>query len=211
MSTSYEHYVKMGKSLLEEVQSKQALVAFYATQVCEIKRGGGSEKRYTITQYAKDIGMNPMLLTKWVLVYNKVIVKVGIEAQNVTKKDWAVASSVDKFIKSENILKNILSGSKSKKLKCKPLSIKKTKDLFNQNYDGPSFQAQIYTYNSYLITVKNNLISKDLSLASLSSLAALKENLDKASDAILNHLTKGNKRSVVIVKKSDKTNSRMKK
>lgn len=211
MSLAYEHYVKIGKSLLEEVQSKHALVAFYATKVCEIKVGGGQKNRYTISQYARDIGMQPAVLGKWVATYNRVIVKVGIEAQNVTKKDWSVASSVDAIIRSENSLKNILKGSKSKRLKCKPLSIKKTKDLFNQTYNGSSLQSQIYIYSTYLITVKNNLISKDLSLASPSSLVALKENLDKASDIILTHLTKGNKKSVSIVEKSNKTNSRIKK
>lgn len=192
-STSYEQYVRMGKDLVNTINCYQAQIAYYATKVCEIKHGGITRSTtYTLTKYAADIGIKSKTLSEWVSIYRNVITKVDIDPEKVTKKDWTVATRVQSLYAGEKRTMQALAGLSGKKNKgYRPdVSVERVKDLFKQNYDGPSFQKEVYEWADYVIFIKNKLLARDLSTVSVSSLISLKENLDKASDHILAELTK---------------------
>lgn len=193
----YDQYVKMGRDCLNDINSKQALIAYYATIVCTIKHGGHTDsKTYTLSKYAADIGMKLKTLSDWVLIYKNVIAKMSIPADKVTKKEWTVANRVQQLLNQEKRTKQALSGLPRKKTKGVKVdaSPERVKDLFKRSYDKKDFQREIYTWNDYVLNIKNALVSKNLSSVELNSLISLKENLDKASDVILRHITTKNKK-----------------
>jgi transposase-like protein len=192
-NTTYDQYVKMGRDLVNQINSHQAQLAYYATKVCEIKHGGKTRSTvYTIKKYAEDVGVHHKTLSEWVSVYRNVISKIDLDPEKVTKKDWSVARRVQNLFNEEKrTVQSIMGMSGKKERGCRQdVSKERVKDLFNQNYDGPSFQSEVYSWNDYVIFVKNKLLSRDLDKVSTSSLISLKENLDKASDIILKHITK---------------------
>lgn len=209
-NTEYEQYVKMGRDLVGQIECYQAQIAFYATKVCEIKHGGRTRSTvYTLSKYATDIGINRKTLSEWVAVYRNVIQKLGKEAKEVTSKDWSVANRVQNLLKDEKRTVQTIMGVKGAKTHGykQEVSAERIKDLFKQNYDGPSFQKELYAWNDYIVFIKNKLVGRDLSQVSTSSLLSLKENLDAASDTILRHLTNtpGSKKSSVKTRKASVT------
>ena len=187
---SYEEYVRLGKGLLLKVNCYQAQIAFYATQVCTIRHGGRSGDLYTLKKYAQDIGMNGKTLSGWVGVYRTVIEKLGMAPEDVTQKDWTVAQRVFFILESESKATQALAGIPKNKGWRKFVPTKTVKDLFKKNYDSHTLQNQIHQWTDTVIFIKNKLVIRDLNEASTSSLLSLKENLDKASDTILRHVTR---------------------
>lgn len=195
---TYQDYVNLGRDLLKSVTCYQVHIAYFATQICTIRHGGRSNGYYTLKDYARDIGMNGKTLSEWVIVYKGVISKLGIDLDEITAKDWEVANRVINILKNEKRAINELSGkvqSKDKGWRAS-FSADKIKDLFKQNYDKRSIQIDIMNWTDYMVFIKNRLISRDLSEASTSSLLSLKENMDKASDVILDHLMNKRKESL---------------
>jgi hypothetical protein len=195
-NATYDQYVKMGRELVNSINAYQAQIAYYATKVCEISHGGIKRSTvYTLSKYAADIGVNRKTLSEWVSVYRNVIAKIDIDPEKVSKKDWSVAQRVQTIFNQEKRVEQAMNGTSGKKQRGtrKDVTPERVKDLFKQEYDGPSFQKELYEWDQYVIFIKNKLLSRDLSKVSTSSLISLKENLDKASDQILKHLTKGSK------------------
>lgn len=187
----YNDCVKRAKELLTQIECHQVEIAYMASIVCEIKHGGRqTSKEYNLTKFAKDIGMNRKTLSGWVLIYKNIIKKIGINYKEVTKSDWEKASLIDEYIRQEIRIMQTIGGNKRKKGAYKELSPEYIKDIFNKPYTEIEFQQKFYNWNRYIIFIKNNLIAKDLSKISNSSLISMKENLDVASDIILKHLTK---------------------
>lgn len=194
---TYNDYVKLGRALLREVRCYQVQIAYYATKVCTIRHGGKSGDLYTLSRYAYDIGMNSKTLSEWVSVYRNVILKLDKDMKKITPHDWTVAQRVNYILTMEKRAENEITGNPNKKSGSPykgDFSKKKIKDLFKRNYDERSFQHEVMRCTDAVISVKNKLLLRDLSEASTSSLISLRENLDKASDIILNHLM--NKRKV---------------
>lgn len=188
----YEDYVKRAKFLIETIQCYQAEVAYIATKVCEIKHGGRtSVKTYTLSKFAKDVGINVKTISGWVSIYKNVIQKMDKSYESITKKDWQVASLVDDMIRQEIRAFNAVNGIKRKK--GKPFdnySPDQIKDIYGKLYTGRDFQKDILNYTRYVIFIKNKIQEKDLNLCSISSLISLKESLDMASESITRHLSK---------------------
>lgn len=204
-NTTYDQYVKMGKDLVNQIGCYQAQIAYYATQVCTIKHGGiTKDTTYTLTKYAKDIGVKSKTLSEWVSVYKNVITKLNMDPEKVTKKDWSVANKVQNMFNEEKRIEQAMlgiSGSKNKGVR-KNMSPEIVKDLFNQNYNKNSFQSEIYEWDKYVIFIKNKLTARDLNEASVSSLINLKENLDKASEVLLRHISNPKKSTKKVVNKT---------
>lgn len=192
-NATYDQYVKMGRDLVSQVKCHQAQIAYYATKVCEIKHGGKTRSSvYTLGKYAADIGVNRKTLSEWVSIYRNVIVKIDLDAEKVTQKDWTVATRVQKLFKDEKQTVQAIMGiphAKNRGVR-QDMSPAKVKDLFKQSYNGPNMQSEVYAWNDSIITIKNKIASRDLSGVSLSSLISLKENLDKASEHLLRQITK---------------------
>jgi hypothetical protein len=189
----YLSYVSLAKGLLSEIKSHQAKIAFYATKVCEIKHGGRTASSvYTISKFAEDIGMNRKTLSEWISIYKNVIVKLGKEASEVSGKDWQAARRVQNIINEQLRTDQALAGVAGKKERGsrKNASPEVIKDMFNQNYNGPSFQKEFHDWNDYMITIKNKVRSRDLSQISVSSLISMKETADALSEHILKQLTR---------------------
>jgi hypothetical protein len=190
MKIDYKDYVSRARFLIETIECYQAEIAYIATQVCKITHGGRhSSESYTISKFAKDIGVNRKTLSGWISIYRNVLLKVGINHQKLTKKDWTTASVVDDLIRQEIRALNAINGTPRKKNIIKNFDDKKIKDLFGKYYNENDFQHDVLNYVRYVIFMKNNLISKDLNCVSNSSLIQLKENVDEISDTIMKHLS----------------------
>jgi hypothetical protein len=195
---TYQDYVELGRALLKEVRCHQVQIAYYATKVCTIRHGGRSGDLYTLVRYADDIGMKSRTLSDWVSIYRNVIQKLDRPIEGITSHDWTVASKVNFILASEKKVAQELMGLPKRKSKGWKRFVpgSTVKDLFNRNYDKNEIQIEIHQWTDTVIGIKNKLLSRDLSGASSSSLISMKENLDKASDTILNHLTNKRKHSI---------------
>lgn len=75
---AYKKAVKKAIKLVKAIKDARYEVAKIAISVCDIKTGGGTGKNhYTITSFAKDIGINPNTLHRWRREYLLVISKIG--------------------------------------------------------------------------------------------------------------------------------------
>lgn len=188
----YKEYVRLGKELVQNINSYQAQIAFYATKVCEISHGGRKGlNTYTISKYSEDIGLNRKTVSEWVSIYRNVIKKLELEPGDVTKKDWTAAYRVQSILNEEVRVSQAINGISGRKERGsrKEASPERVKDLFDQNYDGPSFQKQIDNWNNDLTFWRNKIIARDLSSLSIGSLITMKESMDEISDIILRHIT----------------------
>jgi transposase-like protein len=189
--TSYEQYVKMGKRLLREIKCNQVQIAHYAVQVCDIRHGGRMVNgEYTMARYAADIGMNPKTLYEWVAVYRRVIAKLDKGIDKVTPKDWAVANRVNSLLQEEKKHVQKLNGQSGKKTSAykQDISPARVKQLFSENYNGPSLQKEVCAWSDYILFVRNKLEKIDLTKVSDESILVLKSSLDEASSILLRHL-----------------------
>ena len=96
---NYNECVKKGTMLYLNIENSKEELVKLTLEVCEIKNGGDCSKRYTVGQFAKDIGMNGKSLHKWVREYLKVTSKLG----NVKRKfkDTAIIQRVMKKVKDD--------------------------------------------------------------------------------------------------------------
>lgn len=99
---TYEYYVQEGKKLVGQIKNHECQIAYFATQVCEIKYGGRSE-RYTIEMYAKSIGLPKGKVHRWTSIYRNVIAKIDISKDSITRETWAKAGAVHVDLKKEMV------------------------------------------------------------------------------------------------------------
>lgn len=79
----YREAVKQCKFLLKQRSELKYEIVKMALSVCIIKEGNNSSHRnYTLTAFAKDIGIPKGTLSRWKLEYENVIVKVGGKGKN---------------------------------------------------------------------------------------------------------------------------------
>jgi len=194
--TTIEDYVNAGKGIIRTTQCYQALLAYYALKVCEIKHGGYSKGVYTIKQYAEDIGMSAKTLQNWTLIYRRVFEHLDIEPEKATKKDWQVATRVAYLEESDNRVDNIENGTPRKRAGYKPVKIGRTsadiKKAFEANF-VENFEYEIVGWNSTVLQMNNKLQKRDLSLANAKVLMEFMETLDEMSDFVNDYLTRTKK------------------
>jgi len=107
----YFDFVEKGKVLvlklkdIEEFKNcYQAKIAKYAISVCEICHGGISTNKYTIKDYALDIGLNPKTVQGWVQVYRNVLCKIGIDEPTI--EEWRKACKANNILRLDRIINN---------------------------------------------------------------------------------------------------------
>lgn len=189
-NVSYDDYVSMGKELIKRVEVYQARIAFYACKVCQIRHGGRSAKFYTLTDYAKDIGVNPRTLHEWSLIYRNVILKLDIDVDSITKDVWKVASRVNDNIEWKIRRENKEDGTPHKKSKYKSQIDKNTvQRMYDDEKDEPSFISEIRLWTCNARNMKNTIVKRELKLAHRGDLLNLMETLDFVSDHINDFLT----------------------
>ena len=190
MSRTYADYVRLAKECLASINCYQVQIAFYATKVCTIRHGGRSNGLYTLSDFSKDIGVNGKTLSGWASVYRCVIEKLDMDLDEVSVKDWEVATRVHALLKSEK--KSINAAMGMAKAKDKGWKINapssKIKKLFKQYKRQRPVEAEVHSWTDSIITIKNKIRTRDLSGVSTESLLLLKNNLDQASENVTNYL-----------------------
>lgn len=189
---SYEFYVKEGKKLLHAVEVHQAMIGYYATCVCEILHGGKKKSRYTIKEYAEDIGVHQKTLNEWTHVHRNVISKLQMDPSDITSDQWKIACRVSNLLRAEKRAIQEASGQSRRKGRGWNFSVlippERIRDLFNAEERGKSAQSQIHDFTDQIIRMKNTLRRMELSSVSHASLTSLKKNLDEASNEVTNYL-----------------------
>lgn len=189
----YHWYVDQGKRILKQQFVHQAVLGFYATKVCTIRHGGRSNGLYTISDYAKDLGLNPKTLSEWVAIYRRVIQHLGIDPLKMSSHEWKAARRIAYTVEGETRSKN----KESKTPRSKKVELpdkERINKLFKENLEGPSFKLEAYNWSSTLRTMAKNLSKRDLSMADESSLIEIMESADRISDTINEYLTSKAKR-----------------
>lgn len=64
----WEKNTSEARSIIAATKNQQIKVATLALEVCEISRGGSSKDLFTITRFAKEIGVNEKTLSTWMSV-----------------------------------------------------------------------------------------------------------------------------------------------
>lgn len=195
-SLSYDDFVGMGKELLKRIDSYQARIAFYACKVCDIRHGGKSGPYYTLTDYAKDIGLPQKTLANWTRIYRHVILKLGIDIDNVDKKTWKIASRVSERmswdVRRENILNEERKAKNMYKEKVKTDEVQRMWDEESNNL--PSFHSELRRWITVTRAASSLIKKRDLNLVSEIDLLELMNLCDETSDVINDYLTKKRKR-----------------
>ena len=89
---------------MEKIELYQAKIAKIAIKVCTIRHGGISDKYYTLSDFARDTGINRKTLSQWVRIYEHILKKIEITEPN--KKEWESARKVLRNYEIDRTLKN---------------------------------------------------------------------------------------------------------
>ena len=189
---SYSDYVKAGKQVVKSITCHQVRLAYYAIQVCTIRHGGISNNCYTITDYARDIGMNKKTLQEWTLVYRRVIVHLQKNIEEITQKDWKVASRITWIQDQGNRADNKEKCTPRKMVASKPpaKTPEQVRKQFAEEYGEKTFATESHDWQRTIMRIKNLIQKRDLSLADRRVLTELMTDCDSISDHINDYLTK---------------------
>jgi DNA-binding XRE family transcriptional regulator len=189
---TYQDYVREGKKIVHAREVYQATLAWMALQVVTIKHGGRGYTHYTLTEYARDIGVHRKTLNEWTHVYRNVIQRLDLDPSKVTSDQWRIATRVSNLLRDEKRQIQEASGQKRRKGRGWNFNVlipqERIRDLFNAEMNGRSAQAEINGFCDSIIHIKNKLRRMELSTVSDVSLRSLKKNLDEASSEIINYL-----------------------
>ncbi len=192
MRKTYDFYVKEGKKLLHATYTHQATIAYYASCVCDISHGGRSGSKYTLTQYANDIGMHRKTLSEWSVTYRNVIQKLELDPSDITKDQWFVATRVSNLLRDEKRQIQAESGLQRRKGRGWSFNVHipvdRVRDLFSAEMNGRTAQSEINGYCDTVINIKNKLRRMEMSSVSEVSIRSLKMSLDEASSELTNYL-----------------------
>ena len=102
----WEKVVNESKEILQAKERNQILIAKKAISVCVITHGGDVNKStYTLTRFAKEIGINSSTLQEWVRVFNNVYTKLDSQFKSTAKYIdlHNIASGIDKNSSNKSI------------------------------------------------------------------------------------------------------------
>lgn len=192
MDLTYEKYVELGKKLVEETNDKQMKICSYAMKVCTIRHGGRSGGFYTMTDYARDIGLKRKTLSEWMLIYRNVILKLT-DKQRETMT-WKQASKTHEAMAAQNSIDNVIKGKPRHKTGVKksftPTRVQKIhEELMNEKPFVGEFLGIVKQVNY----AKGILSKRDLSIIQDNHLIHLMQLLDNCSDLINDYLTEKKK------------------
>lgn len=203
MNNRYELMVKRGKQIVEDIRELDKKVYAYqmdiakmAVAVCNISHGGISTNKYTIKDYAEDIGMGYKTVQNWVSVYRNVALK--LETKVTTANQWKNATTTNNLLKVERSLKNEAAEKKGTLHAYKQgIPKQKVNSLFKSVSNGTAdTMKSIVRCVQSAKHIKFKLEEINLNMINDLELTSLMETLDYASDLINNHLTDKSKRAV---------------
>lgn len=160
-----------------------------ALKVCEIRHGGRSDKYYTMSDFADDIGVNRKTLQQWVHTYRDILLKCDLGEP--TPKQWADAAKVEKLLKNTRTIDNKLAGkSGTRHSYRKDIPRSTIRQLFkevSEDKDNTLFKVnrglnQAKHVRSIIKTIDMNKIDPKF-------LESMMEILDETSDMINDFLT----------------------
>lgn len=185
---TYEHYVSLGKELVQNVEDRQMKICGYAIKVCTIRNGGYSAGYYTLKDYANDIGLNNKTLNQWMLIYRNVVLKLTDKQLEIMT--WRQASKVNENIEHINTIENQLKGTPRKRsAPKKSVSPKEVQKLFQDHLDEKPFIGEFLSVVKQTKHTRHLLTKRDLSIIEYTHMVFLMELLDECSDIINEFLT----------------------
>ena len=107
---TYNQLVDEAKSLITTRDLMALKIAKMAVLACTIRHGGVSNTLYTLTDFAKDIGMSYKTLSNWTIIYRMVASK--IENHIKSNEDWNKARDISNKLITERTLNRKASGLK---------------------------------------------------------------------------------------------------
>lgn len=185
---NYNQCVEYGKRLLDDVREAQIELCRLAMTVVTISNGGiGSKKFYTISDFAKDIGMKKNTLSKWLEVYNDVYSKFD-EVGN-PKEAWQLAKKINKNLKHERqmINKELDQPRSQAAKKIQDISPARINKLREDIYEKP-FVSEFRQAFQHAKHMQNLFDKRDLSIIEDQQLLLLATLLNKTSERINKHI-----------------------
>lgn len=110
---SYQSLVEAAKELVQKTDLTKLQIAQLAIRACTIRHGGRSTGFYTLTMFARDIGVSFKQLSRWVITYKTVVSKIPNEIK--TNEDWNKASKISEKLRKKRVLINDINGTKGGK------------------------------------------------------------------------------------------------
>jgi len=157
---SYSDLVEEGKSLINAVDLFKLKIAKLAVKACTIRHGGRSSGYYTLSDFAKDIGVDRKKLSDWVLIYRRVVVPANLKI--TSEKDWNIAARVSERIAKENTIIRKKDGD----VRSKFVAFSPDKKLLNHLIDDVQKGADAYVHIRRYLSTALNLI-KEIKTASI--------------------------------------------
>lgn len=192
--TDYKNYVNLAKKELKAIEGHEIRICEYAMQVCTIRHGGQSAGYYTITDFARDIGMPHKTLSNWLLTYRNVVKK--LEKPITTSKEFANARKVESYLREERIIKNRINEKPvgSRYAQSQPVSEEKVRSIYSQvEHSDRPFEGEFAVMLRGAKHTLNLLQKRELNIIDDDQLEYLMSVLDNASDLLNNHLTRKRK------------------
>lgn len=185
---TYRMCVVKARLYLDEVKVYQLNICELAMTVVTITNGGlGSEKYYTITDFARDIGMKKNTLSKWLEIYNDVYSK--LDQVGNEKELWQVSKKINKQLKHERTEINKSAGRTNSHFgkKVQDTSKDRIQDLEKLINEKP-FMSEFRQAMQQAIHMDNLFDRRDLNIITDSELLRLSITLNRISSKINNHL-----------------------
>ena len=160
---NYEELVMEAKSLLTRSSLIKMKIAKIALDACTIRHGGRSGNHYTLTNFAKDVGISRKQLSLWTLTYTNVV--RHIEDLCLEETDWVHACRVHALITAENTRLRALNNSvKMKEIFYAPNRDEVIKLMARVQQDGAMSSLKAVEYLQRSQFHLNTCVEKDVCL-----------------------------------------------
>lgn len=189
VNAGYDWYVEASKKIIKSLICQQAVIGFYATKICTIRHGGRSDGFYTLSDFARDIGVHRKTLNEWTAIYRRVIQHLDIDPLKMNQKEWSTARRIAYQIEGDTRHRNKANGTPKGKSITNLPKREEIRKLFMENSNGPTVKYEVMEWGNRLRTLYSNLSKRDLSLASENDLLEIMKVSDKISDLINDYLT----------------------
>lgn len=176
---TYQECVERGIEFLQNIKNTKYEICLLTTKVCDIRIGGhGRDKEiYSMKKFADDIGMKHHTLKKWMEEHRNVVEKLPKKPK---AKDYKIIRQVLKEVTNKTPTKEV-------------------REIYNhyQKYTDDDFK--LLAAIKYAKSVRNFVSDYKMELFDQDLVDELQLILNKANDNLMK-----NRRSKVVVKKSDK-------
>lgn len=187
---TYEELVELAKKEIIAIEGHEIRICELAMQVVTIRHGGRSNGYYTVTDFAKDIGMSHKTLQNWLLTYRNVVMK--LDKKISTSKEFKNARKVEEYLRTERTLKNQIAQKPpgTRHAYNSPVPEEKVRSIYKtlEHGDKP-FEGEFAGMIRGAKHIKHLLTTRDLRIIPDDQLLQLMTILDEASELINIYLT----------------------